>query len=401
MKGFKYNIESRLDKSLARAGTISTPHGEINTPAFITVGTKATVKAVSPEQVRNLGSQAVLANTYHLHLEPGEETVKKAGGLHKFMNWPGPMFTDSGGFQVFSLGQAYGKGGVSKVARGEIEDNGKRSENKIPLAKIDEEGVSFKSHIDGSAKRLTPEISMQIQHDLGANIIFAFDECTTPQAPFEYQKEAMERTHRWAERSLAKHQELNAKQENYQALFGIVQGGNFKDLRVESAKEIGGLEFDGFGVGGSFAKEDISQIVGLVNSNLPEEKPRHLLGIGEVEDLFLGIENGVDTFDCVSPTREARNGTLQTTTGKINILNTKFRQDFTPIESTCQCYTCQNYTKAYLSHLFRSREMLAATLASIHNLHFLVKLTDNIRQSIINGSFFEYKNEFLKRYLTD
>ncbi len=395
MKKFSFTVEKELAGSLARVGVISTPHGEIKTPAFITVGTKATVKALSPEQVSSLGAQAVLANTYHLYLEPGSVIVKQAGGLHKFMNWSGPMFTDSGGFQVFSLGQAYGAGGVSKVARETVLDEERKLEGKTPLAKIDEDGVSFKSHIDGSDKRLTPESSMEIQHDLGADIIFAFDECTSPNAPIEYQKEAMDRTHRWAKRSLEKHQALNKEQEIHQALFGIVQGGNYPDLRKESAEFIASLDFDGFGIGGSFMKDDIQKIVGLVNGILPVNKPRHLLGIGEVEDLFLGIENGIDTFDCVSPTREARNGTLQTKSGKINILNTKFREDFSSIEKDCGCYTCQNFTKSYLAHLFRSHEMFAGSLASIHNLHFLTKLADDIRQAILDDNYPEFKREFL------
>jgi len=246
--------------------------------------------------------------------------------------------------------------------------------------------------------RLTPKKSMQIQHSLGADIIFAFDECTSPQASYEYQKEAMERTHRWADLSLSEHKKLNAKQKNYQALFGIVQGGNFSDLREESARFISSRSFDGFGIGGSFTKTDIDKTLFLVNSILPENKPRHLLGIGDVPDIFAGVENGIDTFDCVAPTREARNGTLQTKNGKINITNAKYKNDFKPIEKDCDCYTCQHFSRAYLAHLFRSNEMLAGTLASIHNLRFFVRLTENIRSAIVKGQYFAFKKKFLKKF---
>lgn len=378
----KFEIDKR-GPGLARAGRIVTAHGIIETPAFIVVGTKATVKALSPEQVSDLGAQAVLANTYHLYLQPSSATVAKAGGLAKFMNWPKPTFTDSGGFQVFSLGAAYGQK-VSKLssrpspAREEgVGDGGK-------LAKIDDDGVIFRSHLDGSEHRFTPERSMQIQHELGADIIFAFDECTSPEASYEYQQEAMTRTHAWAERSLAEHQRLAARSpESEVGLFGIVQGGRFQDLREESARTIAKLDFAGFGIGGSFEKKDLDTAVGWVNQVLPEEKPRHLLGIGEPEDLVAGVLNGVDTFDCVTPTRNARNGTLQTKQGKLNILNAQFREDFTPVESGCQCYTCRHYTRAYLAHLFRAKEMLAATLASIHNLYFSVTLVKKLRQAIL------------------
>ncbi len=260
---------------------------------------------------------------------------------------------------------------------------------------IDEEGVNFRSHIDGSKHRFTPEKSIEVQHNIGADIIFAFDECTSPQASYEYQKEALDRTHRWAERSLSQHKNLGADR---QSLFGIVQGGRFEDLRKESAKAISQMDFDGFGIGGSFEKEDMYTAVGWVNEILPKEKPRHLLGIGEPEDLFGGVQNGVDLFDCVSPTRMGRNGTLHTEGGRINILNFKFKNDFSPIDKKCQCYVCKNYSRAYLSHLFRSKEMLAGTLASIHNLYFITTLVDRIRQSILDDKFFEFKEEFLGRY---
>jgi len=431
-----FKIEKKLNGSLGRAGVLKTPHGEIQTPAFVPVGTKASVKALTPEQVLDLGAEVILANTYHLYLQPGDELVAQAGGLHKFMHWDGPIITDSGGFQVFSLGVAYGKelSKITKITDPSLLIPERFDDSDAPrLAKIGQDGVSFKSHLDGSVHYITPEKSIQIQHNLGADIIFAFDECTSPAEDLRYQEEALERTHRWAERSLAEHQKLNERQnvlertlgrsgddgqrkfsaENFRgesedvlpgvALFGIVQGGREESLRKKSAKiiseiNIDGKYFDGFGIGGSFAKEDMSSAVRWVNEILPEEKPRHLLGIGEPEDLFMGIENGVDLFDCVAPTRQARNGTLYTRKGRINISNTRYRNDFSPIEENCQCYTCQNYSRAYVSHLFHGKEMLAATLASIHNLYFIVNLVKKIRQSILNDTFFEYKKEFLQNY---
>ncbi len=409
---FSFKIEKKGGRM--RAGTLVTPHGIIQTPAFVTVGTKATVKALTPEQVASLGAQVVLANTYHLYLEPGDEIVRDGGGLGKFMNWPGPTMTDSGGFQVFSLGAAFGKnaskiaerGAVPEAAAGFRGDSDEKSSVHEALAKIDEDGVSFKSVIDGSPHRFTPERSMEIQHNIGADMFFAFDECTSPHAPYEYQHEAMDRTHRWAERSLDYHQK-NVKRDGdgmpTQALFGIVQGGRHEDLRKESAKIIGGMNFDGFGIGGSFDKEDMYTVVGWVNDILPEGKPRHLLGIGEPEDFFGGIENGADLFDCVAPTRLARTGNLYGAHGRININNAKFKKDFDSIATgpdgkKCVCYTCANYTAAYLSHLFRANEMEAATLASIHNLHFIVNLVKMIRQSILDEKFQEFKKEFLTKY---
>lgn len=447
-----FKIEKKLQNALGRAGILETANGVIHTPAFVPVGTKASVKSLTPEQVHDLGAEIVLANTYHLYLQPGDELVAKMGGLHKFMNWSGPIITDSGGFQVFSLGAAYGKE-ISKVTK--ITDPSlmipERFDDSIGprLAKIGQDGVSFTSHLDGSVHYITPEKSIQIQHNLGADIIFAFDECTSPTEDARYQEEALERTHRWAERSLAEHTKLeNQKQARSQvlgggqpdhspelafgspqALFGIVQGGRDEKLRKLSAKVISEMSidlapygaegsrsgFDGFGIGGSFAKEDMSSAVKWVNEILPEEKPRHLLGIGEPEDLFMGIENGVDLFDCVAPTRNARNGTLYTKTGKINILNSKYREDSSPIDEDCECYTCggkrsdlngaqgptlrsPRYSKAYIAHLFRGKEMLAATLASIHNLYFIINLVKQIRQSILDDKFPEFKNSFLEKY---
>ncbi len=431
-KIMKFKIEKKLENALGRAGVLSTQHGDIMTPSFVAVGTKATVKSLTPDQVRDAGTQMVLGNTYHLFLQPGDEIVAKAGGLGKFMNWSGPTMTDSGGFQVFSLGAAYGKD-ISKVVK--ITDPSllipeRFDDSDAPrLAKIGQDGVSFKSHLDGSIHYITPEKSIQIQHNLGADIIFAFDECTSPAEDTRYQTEALERTHRWAERCLVEHQKLENQKNIFshdsysvlntddraleakvgesnfldfpQALFGIVQGGRDEELRKQSAKFIGTMDFDGFGIGGSFAKEDMSTAVRWVNEILPEEKPRHLLGIGEPEDLFMGVENGVDLFDCVTPTRLGRNGTIYTKKGKIIIMNKQFRNDFTPIEEGCECYTCKNYTRAYVAHMFHGKEMLAGTLASTHNLYFIVNLVKNMRQSILDGNFHEFKKSFLTQYLKD
>ncbi len=354
------------------------------------------MKALTPEQLKEIGSQVVLANTYHLYLQPGDELVRDAGGLHTFMNWQGPTMTDSGGFQVFSLGAAYGKE-ISKVTT--VTDPSflipERSiDSVIPLAKVSNDGVSFKSHLDGSMHYITPERSIEIQHNLGADIIFAFDECTSPTETELYQDEALSRTHAWAKRSLEYHKSKNTNQ----GLFGIVQGGRSEILRKKSAKVIGAMDFDGFGIGGSFAKEDMSTAVKWVNEILPEEKPRHLLGIGEPEDLFMGVENGVDLFDCVGPTRIARNGTLFTKNGKINMFNAQFVRDFTPIDEGCGCYTCTHYTRAYVAHLFRAKEMEAATLSSIHNVYFITLLVSKMRESILSNTFFEFKEDFLEKY---
>ncbi|MSU44898.1 tRNA guanosine(34) transglycosylase Tgt [Candidatus Nomurabacteria bacterium] len=426
-----FKIEKKLENSLGRAGILKTAHGDIQTPAFVPVGTKASVKALTPEQVLDLGAEVILANTYHLYLQPSDELVAKAGGLHKFMNWSGPIMTDSGGFQVFSLGAAYGKeiSKITKITNPSFLIPERFDDNDAPrLAKVGQDGVSFKSHLDGSIHYITPEKSIQIQHNLGADIIFAFDECISPTEDLKYQEEALERTHRWAERSLMEHQRLSAEEkvslagslstptgvalplgssvkgtsrnETFSsALFGIVQGGRDENLRKKSAEFIGGLDFDGYGIGGSFAKEDMTSAVKWVNEILPEKKPRHLLGIGEPEDLFGAIENGVDLFDCVAPTRIARNGSLYTKNGKINIMNAKYREDFSRIEDNCECYTCMKYTRAYVAHLFHGKEMLAATLASIHNLFFIVNLVKKIRQSILDDNFFEFKEEFLKNYI--
>ena len=420
----KFTIEKKIPGALGRAGVIETAHGLVHTPVFVPVGTKATIKALTPEQVSSLGAEIVLGNTYHLYLQPGDEIVAKAGGIGKFMNWPGPTTTDSGGFQVFSLGAAYGKelSKVVKITDPSLMIPERFDDSDAPrLAKIGQDGVSFKSHLDGSIHYITPEKSIQIQHNLGADIIFAFDECTSPAEDLRYQEEALERTHAWAKRSLVEHGKLLEQKSAHSqvlgsprdyarpdhspehsfapALFGIVQGGRDEGLRKKSAAFLAGLDFDGYGVGGSFAKEDMESAVKWVNEILPEAKPRHLLGIGEPEDIFMGIENGVDMFDCVMPTRNARNGSLYTSRGKVNINNAKFREDFSPVMVDCECYTCKNYTSAYLHHLFHGKEMLAGTLASIHNLYFIINLVKQIRQSILDGKFTEFRDDFLGKYL--
>lgn len=396
MKALEFEIHHRLDGALARTGTITTPHGTIATPAFIPVGTKATLKALTPEQLEGVGAQAVLANAYHLYLRPGHELIDKAGGLHTFMNWNKPTFTDSGGFQVMSLGV-----GFKKV----IDMDGKTDEKplakKEKLAWVDNNGVRFKSHLDGSYHYFTPELSMQIQHGIGADITFAFDELTTLHHSYDYQIESLdERTHPWAVRSLAEHQRLNAERSHRppQALFGVVQGADYEDLRRKCAKFLGGMDFDGYGLGGALRKENIGNNVRWMCEELPEDKPRHMLGISEPDDIFDCIENGADTFDCVSPARVGRNGALYTRYGRINVTRAQYKEDFTPFDAECDCYTCQNYTSAYIHHLFKSDELLSNTLATIHNERFIVRLVDDIRASIADGTFYEFKAQFLGDY---
>jgi len=392
---FKFTINKKGD-NLARTGVITTPHGDIQTPAFIPVGTKATVKGITPEQLIDTKHQAVLANTYHLFLRPGPDVVASAGGLHNFMNYQGPIFTDSGGFQVFSLGVAY-KQGIGKV--GDSEEEIKSDHEQ--LAVISDDGVTFRSHLDGTSQYLNPEISMQIQHKLGADIIFAFDECTAPGAPYEYQQEALDRTHKWAVRSLNEHKKLNAEQDNYQALFGIVQGARYEDLRRFSAKTIGAMDFDGFGIGGAFTKKDLGAAVACVNEELPEDKPRHLLGIGTPEDILAAVGAGCDTFDCVTPTRNARNGSLYTYGGRLNIARVEFESDQKPIEEKCDCYTCINYSRSYVRHLHQANELLGHTLLTIHNLRFFARLMEDIRYALKDDNYSQFKDDWLKKYETN
>jgi len=380
MQNFKFTVLKKSNKSLARRGVIKTPHGDIETPAFIPVATQATLKGLTPDEAKSLNIQIVFANTYHLFLRPGEKTVKKMGGVHKFMNWNRPTITDSGGFQVFSLGEglAQGVGKIASIFPDEQKEKLSSQHNKSKV-KITETGVEFRSHIDGRKIIFTPEKSIQIQKDLGADFILAFDECTSPLAGYDYTKEALVRTHRWESESL----KAFGKSKR-QALYGIIQGGAYKDLREKSAKFISDMNFFGIAIGGSLgkSKKDMHDILDWTVPLLPEDKPRHLLGIGGVQDIIEGVERGVDTFDCASPTREARNGSLLTKKGKINILNAKFKADKSPIEKGCKCYTCQNYTRAYLKHLFQAKELLAPRLASIHNLYFMTELMENIRENI-------------------
>lgn len=393
------------DKPLGRAGTIRTPHGDIQTPAFIPVGTKATVKALLPATVHELGGQAVLANAYHLFLQPGSDLVDEAGGLGAFMNWDGPTFTDSGGFQVMSLGVGFKK--VISMDENAHQSDEVIAENKERLAHVDEDGVTFKSFLNGDRHRFTPEVSMRIQHQLGADIIFAFDECTTLMNTRRYQEDSVDRTARWAVRCLDEHARQTTARGHrpYQALFGIVQGAQYEDLRRRAARGIAemtgaeaeDLRFDGFGIGGALEKRELGTIVGWVGDELPEDKPRHLLGISEPDDLFAAIAAGADTFDCVAPSRQARGGTLYSSTGRINAKAAAQRRRFEPLDPECDCYTCENYTAAYLHHLFKAKEMLASTLATIHNERFIVRLVDRIRQSIIDDAFAEFREETLGR----
>lgn len=401
--GFSFTINHAPDSGLARAGTISTPHGQIQTPAFIPVGTKANVKTVLPEAMDALGAQALLANAYHLYLQPGPDVLDEAGGLGSFMNWSKPTFTDSGGFQVLSLGVGFKK--VLAMDAQTFRSDQVIAKNKERLAHVDDDGVTFKSHLDGSMHRFTAESSMQIQHKLGADIMFAFDECTTLHNTRHYQELAMKRTYDWAIRCLDEHARLTQTRvgKPYQALFGVIQGAQYEDLRKQAASDLGsmsssGIAFDGFGIGGALDKGSLGTIVGWVNSTLPEDKPKHLLGIGAPEDFFTAIENGIDTFDCVLASRIARTSSVYTMSGRFNVSNQPFIRDFNPIDDECDCYTCANYTRAYLCHLFRGKEMLAGTLATIHNERFIVRLVDQIRQSILDGNFADLKAEFMGRY---
>jgi queuine tRNA-ribosyltransferase/7-cyano-7-deazaguanine tRNA-ribosyltransferase len=408
MNKFNFKIEYTDKKSLARVGIIETPHGQIETPAFVPVGTSATVKALSPSDLDEIGVSVIFTNTYHLYLRPGEKVVKKLGGLHKFMNWKKPIMTDSGGFQVFSLGFGI-EHGVGKIANifpsEEFSDGMNKKKVKLKtkqkitqkpkLVKITNEGAFFTSHLDGSEHFLNPTKSIQIQEDLGADIILAFDECTSPLSDKRYTQQAMERTHRWAKES------LNAKTRDDQALYGIIQGGAYKDLRKKSAEFISSLPFDGFAIGGSLGKSklDMLKVIEWTVKNLKKDnKPRHLLGIGDPLGILESVQLGCDTFDCVGPTRIARNGELITEQGNINIFNAKYRENKNPIEKNCSCYTCKNFSLAYLHHLFKSHEILGIQLATIHNLSFMTRFMSNIRKSIKDGQFSKFKKEFLTKH---
>ena len=400
---FSFELKKTIPGFQGRSGEITTPHGVIKTPAFIPVGTKATVKSVLPESVSDVGAQAVLSNAYHLYLQPGPEFLDEAGGLSKFMNWDKPTFTDSGGFQVMSLGVGFKK--VIDMNAGSLNSDDVIAEKRERLAHVDDEGVTFKSHLDGSMHRFTPEISMQVQHKIGADIMFAFDELTTLHNTRKYQERSLERTRLWALRCLDEHQRLTKERSSkpYQALFGVLQGAQYEDLRRKAARDLGtmessGISFDGFGMGGALDKSILGTIVRWMAEELPVNKPRHLLGIGEPADLFAGVENGADTFDCVAPTREARTSAVYSPDGRFNVSNGSYRKDFSPIDESCNCYTCTNYSRAYLNHLFRAKEILGPTLATIHNLHFIVNLVERMRTAIENGDFPEFKKDFLGRY---
>ena len=397
--------ETRLTQG--RVGVLKTPHGNINTPAFIPVATKATVKTLTPEQVRSAGAQAILSNAYHLYLQPGPDIVDEAGGVATFENWHGPTYTDSGGFQVMSLGVGYKKvlAMDSKVSEDKV-----IAQQKKRMAIVDEDGVDFRSVIDGSKHRFTPEVSMQIQHQLGADIMFAFDELTTLANTRKYQEASVERTHRWAKRCLEEHQRQTELRSHrpLQSLWGVVQGAQYEDLRRQAARGLvqlseeaeaeGKRGFGGFGIGGALEKENLGTIVEWVSQELPDDKPRHLLGISEPDDLFTAIAAGADTFDCVAPTRLGRRGGVYTLDGRMNLSNARFRRDFTPVDAEVGGYVSENYTRAYIHHLLRAKEYLAGTLCTLHNLHFMIKLVDNIREAMLEGRFEEYRAEFMGRY---
>ena len=369
MYAVKYELIKTCKQTGARLGRLHTPHGVIETPIFMPVGTQATVKAMTPEELKEMGSQIILSNTYHLYMRPGHDLIERAGGLHKFMNWDKPILTDSGGFQVFSLG---------------------------PLRKIKEEGVEFRSHLDGSKHFLSPEKATEIQNVLGSDIIMAFDECAPYPADRQYVKNSLERTTRWLERCKAAH-----KYPEKQALFGIVQGGMYKDLREQSAKEITAIDLPGYAIGGLSVgepKDMMYEVLDYTVPLLPEDKPRYLMGVGSPDDLLEGVLRGIDMFDCVLPTRIARNGTAMTSQGKVVVRNASYAEDFTSLDSECDCYTCKNYTKAYLRHLIKCNEILGARLLTIHNLHFLLKMMENVREAIKEDRLLDYKKDFFEKY---
>ncbi len=391
-----FTVRHRASGSMARTGCLATSHGIVKTPAFVGVATRATIKAVEPQGLLDLGLQVVIANTYHLHLRPGEDTVASLGGLHGFSGWPGPTMTDSGGFQVFSLGagKQHGVGKVASIFPGG-DARGRSSRSDRPLVRLTEEGAEFRSILDGSLHCFTPESVITIQRKLGADIILPLDECTSPLHDRAYTRAAMERTHRWARRALAAFDVLredptfpNPDQE----LYGIVQGGAYRELREHSVREIGSLPFAGYAIGGSLgrSKGEMLDVLDWTVPLLPEERPRHLLGIGEIEDLFAAIRRGIDTLDCAAPTRLARNGGVflkGAPRHRINLRNARFARDDRPIDPACDCFTCQNHSRGYLRHLHRAGEVSFYRLATLHNLRYLVRLMADIRRSIAEGTF--------------
>ena len=407
--GFDFSITATDGE--ARAATYTTPHSSLETPAFVAVGTQASIKGLSPEQVKATQTQVLFANTYHLYLRPGADIVAAHGGLHNFMNWQRPIMTDSGGFQVFSLGASieHGVGKVANIFPGEggVTQNAPRLKEGKSLVKVGEHEVRFKSHLDGSSHVFTPEISIGIQRDLGADIILAFDECTSPLHDADYTRRSAERTHRWAERCLSYFQANGPKHGYAQALYGITQGGAFESVRRESTQTIAAMDFDGIAIGGNLGKthEEMYRVLDWSLDYLPQHKPRHLLGIGDVPSIFEGVARGMDTFDCVSPTRNARNGALLRRfddEGKplprfrVNASAAVFAHDTRAPDETCDCYTCQTFSRAYLRHLFKAGERLAETLTTIHNLRFMARLLEDIRSSIKAGDFQELKKEWLE-----
>jgi tRNA-guanine transglycosylase len=390
-----FEIVKKDKKTKARAGVIKTPHGEIETPIFVPVGTQASVKSIDPRQLKEMGTQVVLANTYHLHLRPGEDIIKKFGGLSKFMGWNGPTMTDSGGFQVFSLGVGKEGGGV-KFLREEAKLL-EPKDAKPRLNKISEEGVTFQSHIDGSKQYLSPEISIEIQEKIGADLIVAFDDLESPKYDYSKTKESLEMTNRWELRSKKAHRRKD------QLLYGVTHGGQFKDLRIESAKFVDD-NFGAIALGGAhLSKANLYDVVDWTTDVAAPDKPRHLLGIGEVDDLFEGIERGIDTFDCVIPTRIGRTGFffILPPVGSVknrfrtDIDKPQYAKDQKPLDSNCSCYACQNFTRGYIHHLFRARELLSYNLLSLHNVHFLVNLTKQIRTAILEDNFQRMKKDWL------
>jgi queuine tRNA-ribosyltransferase len=383
---FEFKISHTSKDCQARTGIFKTPHGNIHTPVFMPVGTKATVKTLSSEDLKELNAEIILANTYHLFLRPGEKVIKNAGGLHKWMNFNGPILTDSGGFQVFSLAQEKGftKNKTFKTA-----------------VKIDKNGVEFSSYLDGSKHYLTPEKATRIQHDLGADIIMAFDECAPANSSKSYFSDAMKRTHEWAIKCVKEHEKLSSRQKHKQALFGIVQGGLYKDLRAESAKFINELDLPANAIGGLSVGESKEKMAEMIEATIPHltpKKPRYLMGVGTPQDLFECIERGLDMFDCVHPTRMARHGTFWTEHGRFCIKNVVFKTSSKPLQKNCKCLTCQNYSRSYLRHLIFENEILGLRLMTIHNLHFLLNLMSKIRIHIQKDTFTLFKRKFLKKF---